>query len=65
MAAATRKRDSKHAHRETFDIIKTKTKEIIQSRKNGNLIIDILSYLEVIQHYIHPSTCFQKYITFL
>lgn len=47
MAASTRKRDSKHAHREIFEIIKSKTKDIIQSRKNSNLIIDIFSYLEV------------------
>jgi len=46
MAASLRKRDSKHAHRETFDIIKSKTKEIIQDRKNSNLIIDIFSHLE-------------------
>nr|CAG4642472.1 EOG090X04ZD [Evadne anonyx] len=46
MAATTRKRDSKHAHREVFEIVKSKTKDIIQSRKNANLIIDIFSYLE-------------------
>ena len=56
-AATTRKRDSKLLNRETFDVIKVKTKEIIQSRKNANQIIDIFTYLEV-------STIFNLMSTF-
>nr|CAG4634749.1 EOG090X04ZD [Alona affinis] len=50
MAASLKKkassRESKQNQREILDSIKLKTKEIIQSRKNINLIIDIQSSLE-------------------
>jgi hypothetical protein len=46
-ASSTRKRESKQNQREIFDSIKLKTKEVIQSRKNINNIIDIQSNLEV------------------
>ncbi len=43
----TRKRESKQNQREIFESIKIKTKEVIQSRKNINHIIDIQTNLEV------------------
>jgi hypothetical protein len=46
-APSTRKRESKQNQREIFDSIKLQTKEVIQSRKNINNIIDIQSNLEV------------------
>lgn len=46
-ASSTRKRESKQNQREIFEVIKSKTKEVIQSRKNVNNIIDIQSNLEV------------------
>ena len=46
-ASSTRKRESNQYQREIFDSIKLKTKEVIQSRKNINNIIDIQSNLEV------------------
>ena len=46
-AISTRKRESKQNQREIFDSIKLKTKEVIQSRKNINNIIDIQQNLEV------------------
>ncbi|XP_046460715.1 nucleolar complex protein 4 homolog B-like [Daphnia pulex] len=45
-APSTRKRESKQNQREIFDSIKLQTKEVIQSRKNINNIIDIQSNLE-------------------
>lgn len=48
MAASSTKREkSKQNQREIFATIKFQTKEIIQSRKNINYIIDIQSNLEV------------------
>nr|CAG4647002.1 EOG090X04ZD [Megafenestra aurita]SVE92354.1 EOG090X04ZD [Megafenestra aurita] len=45
-ASSTRKRESKQNQRDTFENIKVKTKEVIQSRKNINHIIDIQESLE-------------------
>ena len=48
MAAPSRKtRESKQNQREIFENIKLLTKEVIQSRKNINHIIDIQINLEV------------------